>query len=317
MKPEFDKPILFLIFNRPDLTRRVFDEIRLIKPRQLFIAADGNRKDHLGEEAVCIEARKITETIDWDCKVYRLYRDENLGCRIAVSSAITWFFKNVECGIILEDDCLPNRSFFYFCAELLERYKDSNEIGVISGSNHLPSNNNNSTSYYFSIYPHIWGWASWRRFWEQYDPDIELWSGTAKDLTQHLPNRFAVNYWAKAFNDVKFNHMDTWDIQLVHLCVTESMCCVVPTVNLITNIGFDERATHTAKINHWNAPPTGEEINFPLCHPETIEVSRPFDRLDEKKSWGIPSSSIELVYDKVYLAIRIIGGKFLRGLKLR
>ncbi len=162
-------PVLFLIFNRPDTTQPVFNEIREAKPTKLFVAADGPRDNKKGEKEECEKTRKIIEQVDWDCELYKLYRDKNLGCKIAVSSAIDWFFENVEEGIILEDDCLPHPSFFRFCQELLEKYKGDERVFVISGDNFLFGRKRTNYSYYFSRYNHCWGWAGWIRTLSDYD----------------------------------------------------------------------------------------------------------------------------------------------------
>ena len=165
----FSVPILFIVFNRPEVTARVFEMIRKIKPEKLFIAADGPRDTINNEYENTLLVRKIVENIDWPCLINKRYSEKNLGCKIAVSSAITWFFDNVEEGIILEDDCLPNLSFFYFCRDLLERYKNTDRVKVISGTNFLSTHDKAKYDYYFSNFPQIWGWATWKRAWAEYD----------------------------------------------------------------------------------------------------------------------------------------------------
>lgn len=310
-------PILLLIFNRPDLTAQVFARIRQLKPNQLYVAADGYRKSCPGEESICQQTREITEQIDWDCEVFRLYREENLGCKLAVSRAITWFFEQVESGIILEDDCLPSLSFFQFCSELLERYQDRNDMGVIAGTCHLSPALELQESYYFSQYPHIWGWATWRKVWDQYDDTLKDWSGLNDDLKPYFDDKFVRRHWAKEFNAVKFGKLNTWDNQLLYLCTTSKKTSITPSISLITNIGFDERATHTVTHRGKHPLPVGDEIKFPLCHPKTVEINRILDRIDEIESWGIPRNEFEDISKKIYLFIRIIGGKILRFLKLK
>jgi len=169
MGQEFNTPILFLVFNRPNTTQRVFNVIRQVKPKQLFVAADGPRRDKGADEEKCEATREIVKQIDWDCEVKTLFREENLGCGKAVSSAITWFFENVEEGIILEDDCLPNLDFFGYCEELLDRYRDNREVMFIGGDNFQKGKKWGDASYYFSAYNHVWGWATWKRTWDIYD----------------------------------------------------------------------------------------------------------------------------------------------------
>ena len=166
----FDVPILFLVYNRPDTTATVFEEIRKQKPKQLFVAADGPRTDMPGDAEKCKNTRELVMNgIDWECETKTLFRDNNLGCGLAVSNAITWFFKNVEEGIILEDGTLPDQSFFTYCKVLLEKYRYDDKLKMISGNNFQQGKWRGDGSYYFSAYSHIWGWASWRRTWKEYD----------------------------------------------------------------------------------------------------------------------------------------------------
>ena len=165
----FETPVLFLIFNREDTTQKVFNVLRRQKPKYLYVAADGPRKNKEGEAEKCRRTRDIINQVDWDCELKTLFREENRGCKMAVSSAISWFFEQVEQGIILEDDCLPHPSFFPFCEELLIRYKDDDRIGHIGGNCFLPGLIEDGLSYDFCSISHIWGWASWRRVWKNYD----------------------------------------------------------------------------------------------------------------------------------------------------
>ena len=179
-------PVLFLVFNRPETTRRVFEAIRTAKPSRLYIAADGPRLEREGERANCEEVRKIALEVDWECDVKTLFRDENLGCKRAVSEGISWFFEHEDEGIILEDDCLPDRSFFSFCKDLLERYRHDTRIMVISGVNFQQGRKRTEYSYYFSIYPHCWGWATWRSAWNCFRED-------GSQLMEELRRRTLIN----------------------------------------------------------------------------------------------------------------------------
>lgn len=244
-------PILFIIFNRQDTTQKVFDAIRKYKPRELYIAADGPRENKLGEKEKCEEARKITEEIDWPCKVKRLYRDKNLGCKYAVSGAIDWFFKNVEEGIILEDDCLPNSSFFTFCEQMLSLYRNDKKVMCISGDNFLPKEKQKNNGYYFSKYVHIWGWASWRRAWKNYDVDMKTWSKikTTNKLSNYFVNFLEKMYWNTIFNATSKGKINTWDYQFVCHVWKNSGFALVPSTNLVSNIGFTKDALHTNNVN--------------------------------------------------------------------
>ena len=175
MKNSLETAILILLFNRPETTIRVFDKISQIKPQRLYIASDGPRKNIDGEKEKVKKVREIATRVDWPCEVKTLFRNENLGCKKGVSSAITWFFEQEEQGIILEDDCVPNLDFFTFCESLLDRYAEDERVSVITGNNFQNNKWRGDASYYFSKYNHCWGWASWRRSWKDYQGDIKFW----------------------------------------------------------------------------------------------------------------------------------------------
>ncbi|MBU3563623.1 hypothetical protein [Polynucleobacter sp. Tro8-14-1] len=231
-------PVLFLIFNRPDTTLKVFEAIRRAKPPRLYIVADGPRENIPGEIGKCIEARKIVGDIDWECKVKTLFRDENLGCKYGVSKGINWFFENEEEGIILEDDCLPQKDFFIFCDLMLEKYRDNFSVGTITGIN-LFGQNVGSNCYYFSRYQSIWGWASWRSRWEGYEVDIENRKKIEKiDINCEYPNHFRRHIdFCLDLVDAGLNN--TWDYQLQYLIIKNNYLCIRPYANLISNIGPD------------------------------------------------------------------------------
>ena len=271
--------VLFLIFNRPETTQQVFDAIRTQKPRCLYVAADGPRANVSGEKEKCQAARDIVQQIDWDCELKTLFREENLGCGRAVSSAISWFFDNVEEGIILEDDCLPNKEFFYFCEKLLERYRYDDEVMSIGGSNFLRGNRRGESSYYFSSHFHVWGWASWRRAWVKYDYEAE--SMTEERLQPILDRKF-ISYGEKRiyinmFNEMKIRRVDTWDYQWFFTHLFSDGLTIIPNANLVTNIGPD--GTHFS--NDHNNPriylPTGTVL--PWVFNVNMRPDRDADRL--------------------------------------
>lgn len=280
-------PVLFLIFNRPDLTRRVFQRIREARPDQLFIAADGPRGSHPTDAATCAEARLEVAAVDWPCEVHYLLRDENLGCRKAVSSAITWFFGHVEAGIILEDDCLPDPTFFRYCTELLQQFSDEPRIAMI-GANQFHRNSppaQGSSSYHFTKYPHIWGWATWRRTWQNYDVDLSSWAGDPASLSV-ISNPRVRRRFARRFDEVKSGAKDTWDYQLVHHCIASGLLAINPAVNLVENIGFDGRATHThERPDH--PQPAVQSMTFPLVQPPRMEADSALDRRTETDVQGV------------------------------
>ena len=237
--------VLFLVFNRLDTTKQVFEAIRQAKPPRLYVAADGARANKEGEADKVQAVRDyIMQNIDWKCEVRTLFREENLGCKYAVSGAITWFFENEEQGIILEDDCLPSQSFFLFCEELLERYKDDMRVGQITGDNFQNGIKRGDGDYYFSVHNHIWGWATWRDRWKEYDvslagmEDVEF-------LWQVFNDTDEKKYWEKIFYKMKNNQIDTWDYQWSFALWNVKMLTITPNINLVKNIGFGVDATHT------------------------------------------------------------------------
>jgi hypothetical protein len=282
----FQTPILFIIFNRPETERAAFDEIRKIRPRKLFVVADGPREGKIGEKERCEEARKIIDEVDWDCEVHKNFSDVNLGCGKRVSSGITWFFENVEEGIILEDDCLPDRSFFRFCAELLERYRKEESIMMISGDNFLPSYLlKNDASYYFSNIPHIWGWATWRRAWNLYDFNMHGLEDISKDRPRRKiwGNRQYRRYLTDHFAMVKNGQRDTWDYQWTFAIGKNEGLSVAPKQNLISNIGAGG-GTHVGDNIKFDSAANRPiiPIQFPLVHPNKISENIDMDDYEQK-----------------------------------
>lgn len=280
-KTKFKIPIAFIIFNRPDLTRKVFAEIRKIKPESLYIIADGPRNE--AEKEKCIEARAVVEDIDWQCEVYKNYSEVNLGCKKRVSSGLDWFFENVESGIILEDDCLPSPDFFYFCAQLLEFYRQEEKVMMISGTNLLKEWKSGLQSYCFSNYGGIWGWASWRRAWKRYDVEMKLWqSEKARNKIKALFSQGQYENREDVFNKTYAGEIDTWDYQWHFARLLYSGLTAVPAVNLVSNIGFRDDATHTKGTSVAANLPISA-IEFPLKIIKEMEADNRFDDLLFKK----------------------------------
>lgn len=276
MKP-FNTPILFLIFNRPDETKQVFQEIRRIKPNYLFVAADGPRENRPDDREKCKQTKEIVGQIDWPCEVNTLFREKNLGCKIAVSSAIDWFFENIEEGIILEDDCLPDTSFFPFCAEMLERYRNNEKIMMVGGTNFAEIWDVDS-SYFFSKYARLWGWATWRRSWKKYDVSIKSWADqkNKKIVKRAIANR---RYWKEkewVYEHIYQNKKDTWDYQWEYTMLLYGGLAIVPRVNLIQNIGFGRNATHTFKEDK-SIILDRKSMNFSLVHTSSIVADEAYD----------------------------------------
>ncbi len=296
MGKKLTTPILFLIFNRPDTTQQVFSEIRRAKPTKLFVAGDGPREDKENEKEKCRAARDILNGIDWDCQVKTLVRKRNLGCKMAVSSAIDWFFENVEEGIILEDDCLPHPTFFRFCQELLKKYRDDERTMVISGDNFLLGHKRTDYSYYFSRYNHIWGWATWRRAWLHYDGDIRMWPGIRDEswLKDILGDSKTVRYWSNVFRLVYENKIDTWDYPWTFSCWMQNGLAIIPSVNLVSNIGFGPESTHTKGKSKF-ANMAVADMDFPLRHPPFIIRDTKADDFVQKTHFDIPNILLRIV----------------------
>lgn len=239
-----ETPILLLIFNRPEVTKQVFDRITEVKPKVLYIAADGAR--NVEEQIKCEETRAIVNNINWECEVKTLFRQENLGCKIAVSEAITWFFNHVTEGIILEDDCLPSLSFFGFCSALLAKYRNDDRIGHIGGSNFQNGNLRGDGTYYFSKLTHVWGWAGWSRVWKDYDVDMKSFERFSIDdfenSASHAPYK---EIWHLNLGNTFNQNINTWDYQYSYSNLINNYLSIIPNKNLITNIGFGVDATHT------------------------------------------------------------------------
>ena len=276
-------PVLFLIFNRPDTSQEVFNRIRQAKPKQIFVAADGPREDKKGEKEKCEQARRIIEQVDWDCEVKTLFRDKNLGCKIAVSSAIDWFFENVEEGIILEDDCLPSQSFFWFCQELLEHYRNDTRIMHISGNNFQFGHKRGEGTYYFSKYNHIWGWATWKRAWKCFDVNMKSFEEFKRE--GQINNIFRIKqqqkYWVKVFQKTYDSEIDSWGYIWTYTCFTNNGLCVLPNVNLVSNIGFGSESTHTKGNDSIFSQMEVEEISE-IVHPEFVLADQEADLLTSK-----------------------------------
>ncbi len=286
-------PVCLIIFNRPDTTKQVFEEIRQAKPSKLLVIADGPRADRPQDAEKCAAARAIIERVDWDCEVLTNYSDINLGCRKRVSSGLNWVFNQVEEAIILEDDCLPHPTFFRFCEELLERYRHNEQIMVISGGNFQLGHKRTDYSYYFSAYNHCWGWASWRRAWRLYDLEMKRWSEVRQSnlLWDILEAPKAVTYWSKLFQG-GYEGFDTWDYAWTFACWSHNGLTIIPNMNLVSNIGFGPEATHTQGESQFANIPT-EAMTFPLRHPPGVIRDTQADDFTETMMFSGSSKSAQ------------------------
>jgi hypothetical protein len=273
-------PVAFIIFNRPDTTERVFAEIAKAQPTKLLIIADGARANKLGESEKVAATRAIIQRVNWSCEVLTNYSEVNLGCKRRVSSGIDWVFEQVEEAIILEDDCLPAPTFFRFCEEMLERHRHDQRIGMISGDNFHFGQRRNKDSYYFSKYVHIWGWATWRDRWQKsYDVELKKWPVVQNGgwMFDMIGNSEEAASWGATFEKIYEGKIDTWDYQWVFANWFEGRINVMPTVNLISNIGFGVEATHTTETGIFSNMLV-EDISFPMIHPVGV-----FRHLQEDK----------------------------------
>ncbi len=286
MTNEFLKSaVAFIVFNRPEETAAVFESIRAARPSKLFVIADAPRLHVPGEDQLCQATRAITEAVYWPCEVFRNYADRNLGCAERVISGLDWAFSFVDELIILEDDCLPVNSFFPFCQELLAKYRDDDRISMICGTNYLDVPDLQD-SYYFSQALYIWGWATWKSKWAQYDKNITSWPQAKREgvlgVTVEEPR--AVAYWTSIF-DRMYHGLgpNTWDYQWHYLCLVNNWLAVVPKTNLVSNIGFGPSATHTVDRYAFLANRATCDLASPLTHPQFILPHRDRDRRTQRE----------------------------------
>lgn len=274
-------PVALLVFNRPALTERVFAAVAQARPSQLLVVADGPRADHPDDERLVAETRRVIEQVSWPCEVLTSYAAENLGCRQRISSGLDWVFSQVDEAIILEDDCLPDPSFFAFCEDLLERYGEDERVQMVSGSSLLAGRQFTQDSYYFSRWYHIWGWATWARAWQGYDVDMRRWSELrdTRWLEERLPETEASVVRAM-FDGAYDGTVNTWDFQWVLHGWLRDGVCAKPVVNLVSNIGYGEMASHERNADHPVANLPTTSIRFPLRHPNAVEVLGPADRAE-------------------------------------
>ena len=265
-------PVLFLIFNRPDTTEKVFAAIRNAQPAKLYLAADGPREGREDETERCRITREISTAIDWECELHTLFRDRNLGCREAVSSAITWFFEQEEEGIILEDDCLPHPSFFDFCENMLDRYRNDERVMIVTGTNFLLGAGTCDYTYFYSKIISIWGWAAWRRSWCKHKIDRRVFN--ADRIHTRFGNRVFSDHLVKMMRGAIRGNIDTWDIQWVYSIIENDGVCITPYFNQIKNIGYE--GTHFSGTMSPLFDMTTRDINMDdIRHPtDSADVSK-------------------------------------------
>jgi hypothetical protein len=290
-----ETPVALFVFNRPETTRRVFEVIARTRPAKLLLIADGPRLEKAGEVERCTEVREIVSRVDWPCEVLMNFSNTNLGCQERIISGLNWVFSLEEEAIILEDDCLPDPSFFPYCRELLERYRGDSRVAAISGTNLVGKYLNTKYSYFFSRLGGNWGWATWRTEWQRYDRHMEQWPELkrAGALSEVFEDSKDAAYWTQIFDDMYENKgRSAWDYQWVYTHLKNNALTIIPRVNLVANIGFGRGATHTSAADPRLMPPV-KEVTFPLIHPPDFIPLRSMDRHFQDLSTEPVSQRIE------------------------
>lgn len=273
--------VLFVVFNRVETTRRVFEAIRQAKPPRLYVAADGPRKNREGEAERVAQVRAIATAVDWPCELSILFQTENIGCQFGPKAGIDWFFENEEYGIILEDDCLPSQSFFWFCEEMLVKFRNDESVMAVTGINIFEEGNFNG-DYFYSNFALMWGWASWRRAWELYDIKISEWPQLKKQRwlkTIGIGGMPFEKKWEMIFDlTTKLGDSATWwDYQWIYCCWKNKGLTIAPRLNLIRNIGHTAEATHTVEDHPIFSNLVPKELCWPLLPPKNIEPNKQVD----------------------------------------
>lgn len=272
-------PVALFVFNRPDQTRRVFECLREQRPTRVLVVADGPRPAVPTDEDRCQQVRETVTRVDWPCDVSYRFADDNLGCDVRIPTGIDWVFSQVDEAILLEDDCLPQQSFFDYATELLSRYRDDPRVGMVAGyrrgtrSSESPTG---SASYGFSRYTEIWGWATWADRWSQFDASLSAWQDLrATDwLINALGDGAAAAFWHHTFDRIARDEAP-WDVCWQFACLSRGWLSAEPAVNLVANIGFGLDATHTTERLGDEEPV--QELPLPLKHPTKVAADRARD----------------------------------------
>ena len=319
-----DTPVVLFIFNRPETTREVFAAIRDAQPKKLLIIADGARMDRPGELEKCAETRASIESgIDWPCEVLSNYSEVNLGCGRRFASGMDWVFTQVEEAIFLEDDCVPDSTFFSFCANLLERYRFDTRVMHINGNNFVGSGFHDEASYAFCKNVHSWAWATWKRAWVYYDYNMLLWrNGKGLELLRNVSeSEYEFEYWRKCFDKVTAGEVDTWDFQWLFACWTQSGLAIYPKSNLVSDIGCRSDA-----VNRKVADALANQARISITsiqHPTYVMRNKEIELATAKQIYWInpkvqkpdkSKQSAESVSTKKKRGLRKLLGRFCSGL---
>lgn len=283
-------PVVLILFNRPEPTARVFETIRRARPRTLFLIADGPRLDHPEDDHRCAATRAVVDQVDWECDVIRDFSDANLGCGVRVATGLDAVFAQVERAIILEDDCVADPTFFPYCAELLDRFEDDERIMAISGNNFQFGRHRTADSYYFSRFNHCWGWASWRRAWRHFDFEMSTWPQVRDGhwLQDILGSRREARYWSRIFEHMYNQEINAWAARWTYACWCQNGLTILPSVNLVSNIGFGEDGTHTVDQDMAYAALSTQPMAFPLQHPQHVIRDKRADKFTNRVMFARP-----------------------------
>ena len=298
-----DVSVLLIFFTRPDTFEKVFEKVKEARPSKLFLACDGPREERKDDIKKIAECKKIAEDIDWECEIYRNYADDNMGCGMRPQTAITWAFQFTDSLIVLEDDCIPHKSFFRYMEEMLERYKDDERIGVLSGFNHFENWDCGDYSYFFTQNGPLAGaWATWKRVWDGYQFDV---AGITEPLVSKLMSgnisikrirQAKIKLWKRTYSLVKQNQkISYWDVQFGFLKFYQSYLTVVPKFSIASNIGLGNGSTHA--VNAKNTMPCiffapDRNLKFPLKHTPYVICDNRYDNAIDVK-WGFPNPIIK------------------------
>jgi hypothetical protein len=295
---QFDLPIVLIIYKRSINFDLIIKSLRTIRPTKIYIIADGPAPGH---EQECHDTRvKLEKLVNWPCTIQKNYAEKNLGLKKRFSSGIDWVFEHEDRAIFIEDDCIPDPSFFRFCDELLEKFKDNDQVMTISGDNFQFGKLKIDESYYFSRYPHVWGWATWKRAWSKYDQDMQDWPINKKNnwLVDVLTSRLSALNWSYIFDRMYQNKINTWDYQLTYMSLKNKGLNIIPSVNLVSNHGYDNAATHTKRKSKVMDMAT-DTMKFPLVHPSKLEWNDQADKNTDRTVFLNPISMLSLVIKSI------------------
>lgn len=302
-KAKIDVAVLLLFFARPEQTAKVFEQIKIARPSKLFLYQDGAREGRTDDVAGVKACRKIVENIDWECEVHRMYQEKNYGCDPSEYISQKWMFCIVDKGIILEDDDVPSQSFFPFCKELLDKYEYDNRIAMICGMNHMDQVDIDGDYFFCRKHGPIWGWATWRRFVDMWDPKYNF-LDNERDITNLFSSGELWNKRLETYLKHKATGIEHYEDFVSSTRIFNSMLAIIPSKNLISNIGIAAVSTHsTSNIN--DLPPKLRRILFKPTFEYDFPLKHPLNVVDDvENSRKIDATMRAGLYEKLYLLYR-------------